>query len=306
MQAGLIGWTLNAVNQRHTGFTPPLDMRQTIRSIQALPPMPGTAMRIIEMASDPNADAAKLAKVIEFDPLLTAQIIRWASSSLYGYRGKLMTVQQAIVRVLGFDFVLNMALGLVLLSKLKCDTQGAVGTRMFWIHALASTRLMPRLAKQMPDQDCFEPQTVFLTAMLHNIGFPLFGHQFPVEFKHLCTLINANPKLLIFNIETFAFGVNHCQIGSWLMGAWSMPRVLADIVYHHHNPCYRGNHYRLNLLTYLNDHLLGCIGIGDAVHQPCDEFVFDELGLDRQKCQAILENLQQEIDDIMSMADSLV
>ena len=219
MQAGLIGWTLNAVNQQLNGFTPPLDMRETISSIKALPPLPGTAMRIVEIASNPNADADQLAKIIEQDPLLTAQIIRWASSSFYGYRGQLTTVQQAIVRVLGFNFVLDMALGLSMLAKLKCQKHGAVGTRQFWIHALASTRLMPKLAKMMSSPDALDSQALFLVALLHNIGFPLFGHQFPDEFHHLNTLIDANPNLAIFNLETFAFGVNHCQIGAWLMNA---------------------------------------------------------------------------------------
>jgi len=306
MQAGLIGWTLNAVNQQLSGFTPPLDMRDSISSIKALPPLPGTAMRIIEMASDLHTDAADLARVIEQDPLLTAQIIRWASSSFYGYRGQLTTVQQAIVRVLGFNFVLDMALGLSMLAKLKCQKQGVVGTRMFWIHALASTRLMTKLAKQMPDQNLVEPQTVFLVALLHNIGLPLFGHQFPDEFRHLNTLIDANPNLAIFNLETFAFGVNHCQMGVWLMNAWSMPRVLTDIVYHHHNPCYRGDHYQLNLLTFLNDHLLGLVGIGDARHQTCPDSVFELLGLERAQCQNLLDSMRDEIDAIAGVAESLI
>lgn len=305
MQAGLIGWTLNAVNQQLNGFTPPLDMRESVSSIKALPPLPGTAMRIVEMASDPHVDASELAKLIEQDPLLTAQIIRWASSSFYGYRGQLTTVHQAIVRVLGFNFVLDMALGLSMLSKLKCQKQGVVGTRSFWIHALASTRLMTKLFKMIPPDGVIDEQALFLVALLHNIGFPLFGHQFPGEFQHLNNLIDTNPSLAIFNLETFAFGVNHCQVGAWLMNAWLMPRLLTDIVYHHHNPCYRGEHFKLNLLTFLNDYLLGLIGIGDAMHQECPESVFELLGLERSQCQSLLETMQDEIDAIVAIAESL-
>lgn len=306
MQAGLIGWTLNAVNQRINGFTPPLDMRETISSIKALPPLPGTAMRIIEIASNANADALELARVIEQDPLLTLQVIRWASSSFYGYRGQLTTVQQAIVRVLGFNFVLDMALGLSMLATLRCQKNGVVGTRGFWIHALSSTRLMPKLVKQMSCPDDIDTQAVFLVALLHNIGLPLFGHQFPDEFHHLNTLIDANPNLAIFNLETFAFGVNHCQMGAWLMNSWLMPRQITDIVYHHHNPCYRGENYRLNLLTFLNDHLLGLIGIGDARHQECSDTVFEILSLERKQCQALIETMRDEIDAIVVIAESLV
>lgn len=305
MQSTLINWTLNAIHPQINGFTPPLDMRETITNIRALPPLPGSAMRIINLISDPRADANKLAEIIEMDPLLAAQVIRWSSSSLYGYRGKITTVRDAIVRVLGFNFVLDMALGLAVLAPLKAPKQGVIGTRMFWIHALASARLMNKLAVKLPSQQGLNDQEVFLAGLMHNIGFPLLGHQFPDEFQHLNNLINANPNLSIYNLETFAFGVNHAQIGAWLMSAWSMPRVIIDIVYHHHNPYYRGENHVLNLLTYLNDHLLGQIGIGDAANQHCSNDVWAQLQLDSTVGHEVLNGLQEEIEAITEMAETL-
>lgn len=306
MQSTLFNWTLNTINQQFNGFTPPLDMRESVSHIKVLPPLPGNALRIIELASDPLADAEKLAAIVELDPMLTMQIIRWASSPFYGNRGKINTVHDAIVRVLGFNFVLDLALGLSVLAPLKCPKEGVIGTRMFWTHALASTRLMKKLSDQLPSKEGVLPQEVFLAGLLHNIGFPLFGHQFPDQFKHLTSLIEINTNLATFNLESFALGVNHAEIGNWLMNAWSMPRVISTIVYHHHNPCYRGDHYRLNLLTYLNDCLLGQIGVGDGVNQECGEAVFLALELEQDDCQAALKQIQDEIENIQAMADALL
>lgn len=306
MQTTLFNWTLSTISQQANGFTPPLDMREAISHIKALPPLPGNALRIVELAADPMADAEKLSAIVELDPLLTMQIVRWASSPFYGNRGKIGTVHDAIVRVLGFNFVLDLALGLSVLAPLKCPKDGVMGTRMFWTHALASTRLMKRLAEQLPSQEGIEQQELFLAGLLHNIGFPLFGHQFPDEFKHLTVLINTNPSLAIFNLENFALGVNHAEIGTWLMNAWSMPKVITNIVYHHHNPCYRGEDYRLNLVTYLNDCLLGQIGIGDGVNQECLDAVYSALELNPGQCQAALAAVEEEIEHIKAMADSLL
>jgi len=280
-------------------------MRETISNIRALPPLPGTAARIIELISDPKADVDDLAEVIEVDPILAAQIIRWASSALYGYRGKITSVRDAIVRVLGFNFVLDMALGLAVMAPLRAPKEGVIGTRMFWIHALASTRLMPKLAKKVPAEIELKSDEIFLAALLHNIGFPLFGHQFSAEFGHLNKLINANPNLSIYNLETFAFGVNHAQMGAWLMSSWQMPQLITDIVYHHHNPFYRGENYHLNILTYINDYLLGQIGIGDAANQTCSDEIWTMLKLDPAIGFEILDNLQDEIKSITEMAESL-
>jgi HD-like signal output (HDOD) protein len=282
-----------------------MDMREAISKIKALPPLPGSATRILNLLADPRADIEKLVEIIELDPLLTAQIIRWASSALYGYRGKITSVHDAITRVLGFNFVLDLALGLAVLAPLKAPSAGVIGTRMFWIHALASTRLMKQIDAKLPEELRLPRQEVFLAGLMHNIGFPLFGHEFPDEFAYLSKLIDANPLLNIFNLETFSFGVNHAEIGAWLMNAWSMPNAITDVVYHHHNPYYRGKNHRLNLLTHLNDCMLGQIGIGDGVNQTCPDEVWSQLGLVQTHCQEILDNQHQELEKIVATAELL-
>jgi HD-like signal output (HDOD) protein len=305
MQPSLINWTLNVIDSQACGFTPPEDMRQKISQIKSLPPLPDIAHRILMLGSDPLADAGKLGELIEQDPLLTAQVIRWASSSFYGYRGKITSVQDAITRVLGFDFVFNLALGLAALTPLKTPRDGPIGTKMFWTHSMASTHLMKALSEKIPAPNRPEAQQIFLAALLHNIGFPLLGDQFPEEFSYLNTLIMANPTLTVFNLENFAFGVDHTMLGAWLMNTWSMPKPLIDIAYHHHNPCYRGDNYQLNLLTFLSDCLLGQISIGDAKHQSCQDEVFTQLQLSVATCNEILDKLSDTVESIAATSEIL-
>ena len=306
MQPSLINWTLNVIDPQASTFTPPEDMRQKISQINALPPLPGIALRILKLGSDPLADSRKLGELIEQDPQLTAQVIRWASSAFYGYKGKITSVQDAISRVLGFDFVFNLALGLASLASLKAPRDGQIGTKMFWTHALASTHLMKALNEKIPSANRLESQQVFLAALLHNIGFPLLGDQFPKEFSYLNTLIMANPTLTVFNLENFALGIDHTMLGAWLMNTWSMPKPLTDIVYHHHNPNYLGENCQLNLLTFLSDCLLGQIGIGDARHQSCPDEVFTRLQLPVAGCNEILDKLSDAVESIIATAEILV
>jgi len=305
MQPSLINWTLNTVNPQLDSFTPPKDMREAISRVQTLPPLPGIALRIMQLAADPLADAAKLAAIIELDPLLTAQVIRWASSPLYGYKGKITSVQESISRVLGFDFVFNLALGLAALAPLKAPKDGPIGTRLFWIQALASTRLMQLLNDKIPVDNRLATAQIFLSGLLHNIGFPLLGDQFPEEFSYLNKLIQANPTLTVFNLEKFAFGVDHTMLGAWLMSAWCMPKPIIDVVYHHHNPYYRGENHQLNQLTYLNDHLLGKLGIGDAQLQPCPDDIFRQLNLSDEATNESLDKLNDILENIFTTAEMI-
>jgi putative nucleotidyltransferase with HDIG domain len=305
MDPTLIDWTLKAINLKADSFTPPSDMREKISQIKALPPLPTIAHRILKLGADPLADARKLGELIEQDPVLTAQVIRWASSAFYGYKGKIPSVEDAITRVLGFDFVFNLALGLASLATLKTPKDGRIGTKMFWIHSLASTHLMKALSERVPVPIRPDSQQIFLSALLHNIGYPLMGDQFPEEFIYLNTLITANPTLTIFNLENFAFGVDHTMLGAWLMNTWLMPKPIIDIVYHHHNPCYRGDNYQLNLLTFLSDCLLAKIGIGDGRHQFCPDEVFTQLQLSDTACSEILDKHTDAIESITATAGML-
>lgn len=305
MESSLQSWTVNTVDQGLDDFSHPVDLRDRIDRIKALPPLPGTAQQIVQLASDPLADARKLAAVIELDPLLSSQVIRWASSALYGYRGNVASVQDAISRVLGYDFVMNLALSLSALTPLKAPKKGKTGTRMFWLQAIAGSRLALSLSEAMPAQTRPDRNAIFLAALLHNIGFPLLGHEFPDEFADLTRIIDANPTLAVYNIERFAFGVDHTLLGTWLMRTWSMPKPLIDVVYHHHNPYYRGDNYRLNLLVYLSDCLLGSLGIGDGQNQSDFDDVFTMLNLDSSIAMKKLAELNTTLDDIAAMADRL-
>ena len=178
MEIDLLKWTQSTINEGDGILLPPADMRQSINQVKVLPPFPTTASRILKLASDPTADNRKLADIIELDPLLATQVIRWASSAIYGYHGQISSVQDAISKVLGFNFVLNLTLGLAILAPLKSPTEGPIGIQ----ELLLSTRLMSALALKTPPENRPQSQDIFLAGLIHNIGFLLLGDQFKDEY----------------------------------------------------------------------------------------------------------------------------
>lgn len=306
MELDLLKWTQSTINQTSAEFLPPADIQQSISQLKELPPFPAIANRILQLADDPLADTKKLATIIELDPLLSIQVIRWASSSLYGYRGQIKSVQDAITHVLGFDYVLNLTLGLATLAPLKAPVEGVIGTQSLWLQALASTQLIPLLAQKMPPETQPPSEHLFLAGLVHNIGFLLLGDQFPEEYNYLDKLINSNPSLSINAIENFAFGSDHTQLGAWLMQTWSMPKPVLDVVYHHHNPNYRGENYHLNLLVFLNDYLLGTLEIGDATNQSCPDSVFEQLRITEEASKEVIDNFEEKIENIKAMVNALL
>jgi hypothetical protein len=115
------------------------------------PPLPEIAHRIIRISADPYASVSDLARVVEIDPSLSAQVVSWASSPYYAAPGKVRSIQDAIVRVLGFDLVMNLALGLALGKTMRMsEGRTSTATARYWLQAVHCAAMVEGLAKAMP------------------------------------------------------------------------------------------------------------------------------------------------------------
>ncbi len=236
-----------------------------IEQVYQLPPMPELGRRILELQSDPNADVRKLAKVVQLDPSLAAQVIRYASSSYYGYGGRVTTIHDAIARVLGFDMVMNLSLGLAAGRSLQVPDKGPLGLSRFWEHAVCSAVLVQKLGAIMPEGMRPPPGLCYLSGLLHDFGILLLGHLFPPEFQLLNKLAQASPGRSVAELEQCLLGMGqardvlamgHARIGAWLMETWRMPDATRVTLLEHHNPDYHGDHDLLVHLVQVSDFLL--------------------------------------------------
>ncbi|RMG31490.1 MAG: HDOD domain-containing protein [Gammaproteobacteria bacterium] len=293
---------------------PAADLRRRIEQVYELPPMPEMARRIIALRDDPDATVADLAAIVELDPSLAAQVVRHATSPYYGYRGKIRSIQDAITRVLGFDLVLNMALGLAAVKAFRNPVEGPLGLHAFWRHAVYSACLAQALAREVPEARRPEPGLAYLAGLLHNFGFLLLGHLFPPEFKLLNRLVAANPDKPVSALEKCVLGMGqaqdvlemgHAALGAWLMQHWGMPEEIVVSLREHHDPDYAGPHAVYAQLVLLTDRLLKRMGIGEACATTLPETSLEVTGLDEATCEAVLEHLREEAADLDAMVRQL-
>ncbi len=69
---------------------------EVLKRIKQLPPLPETAMQIEAVYQDPNSNFQDMVKIIEQDPLLTADILKAANSPLYGFSREINSISQAV------------------------------------------------------------------------------------------------------------------------------------------------------------------------------------------------------------------
>jgi len=289
-----------------SGIMPIADMRRRIERINELPAMPSLAQRIIQLNANPYAHAEDLAKLVERDPSLSAQIVRYAQSPFYGYPGKIASVRQAISRVLGYDMVMNMALGIAAARPFKLPLDGPLGLAEFWRHATYSATLIQSLCKIVPRDKRPRPGTAYLTGLLHNFGFLLLGHLFPKEFNLLSKALCKEPEIPVVEQEQRLLGISHMEMGSWLMEAWNMPEEILVTQREHHNTAYDGPHASYVHLLLISDALLKSHEIGEASSNELPQRSLLALGLSEEDAMGVLESTIENRKSIDTMARQLV
>lgn len=266
----------------------PEDLRRRVKRVGKLPAMPGIATQIIRLRSNPFASASELAAIIEQDPSLSAQLLRYASSPFYAYQGKVERVEQAIVRVLGMDFVMEFAFGLALGRPFRNPKEGPLGLDAFWNHAVYSASLAQKLCSAIEYSRRPHAGLAYLAGLLHNFGFLLLGHMFRPQFDRLNKALAGQPERSTLELEREVLGVAHTELGVWLMEAWEMPREIIETVREHHNPDYRSDYSDYANLVCLADQLLRRLGIGDADSMEISPSLLEVLGLNEMQAEAAL------------------
>ncbi|WP_164503692.1 aminoacyl-tRNA deacylase and HDOD domain-containing protein [Pleionea sediminis] len=286
-------------------FTP-IRIKQRVDETFDLPAMPEIAQEIMKLRVDPSADAKKLGDIVKKDPSLAAQIISWASSPYYGYKGTIDSVETAISRVLGFDLVMNLALGISIGKSFNVPEDGPLGVHSFWQQAVYSASLVEKLCLLIPPKRRPERGLSYLSGLLHNFGHLLLGHLFPPQFNLINRYIEANPNIPLDDIEHFVMGMSHQEIGAWLMQNWHMPDELIVAVRWHHKEEFWSKHAVYSNLVLLAGRLLKRIDLGDATGDLLPQATLENLQLDEEMVNESFKQLLDERDTLDLMSKQLV
>ncbi|MEX6500797.1 aminoacyl-tRNA deacylase and HDOD domain-containing protein [Pseudomonas zhanjiangensis] len=260
-------------------------IQQRLEETIEIPPLQETAQRIIKLRVDPDATVDDITGVVETDPALAAQVVSWAASPYYAAPGKIRSVEDAIVRVLGFDLVINLALGLALGKTLSLPKDQPQQATPYWQQAIYSAAVIEGLTRAMPRAQRPEAGLTYLAGLLHNFGYLVLAHVFPPHFSLICRHLEVNPHVSHSYVEQHLLGISREQIGAWLMRYWDMPEELTSALRFQHDPSYAGPHAVYPNLVNLAVGLLRNQGIGAGPQREIPQHLFDDLGLSRDKAE---------------------
>ena len=256
-----------------------------------IPPLANTAQKIIKLRVDPNASIDDITGVVETDPALAAQVISWAASPYYASPGKIRSVEDAIVRVLGFDLVINLALGLALGKTLSLPKDQPQQATPYWQQSIYTAAIIEGLTRAMPRAERPEAGLAYLSGLLHNFGYLLLAHVFPPHFSLICRHLEVNPHLCHTYVEQHLLGISREQIGAWLMKLWDMPEELSTALRFQHDPAYEGENAAYPNLVCLATRLLRTRGIGSGPQEAIPDELLERLGITRDKAEDVVNKV---------------
>ena len=224
--------------------------------LQRLPAQPISAMRVMRMVDDPHTSVADLARLVETDPALSAQVMRLANSPYYGLQNSVSSAGRAVV-LLGFTTVRALAVSAAC-GLLTTDRR--VFPPGFWPHALGAAVGSAAIARRVG----VATSEAFSAGLLHDIGAALLYRRDPDVYLDLVAVAGFDPDALVA-MEHREFGADHAEVGGEVLKAWRFPAPFVRAVAGHHRPP-----------DELGDSLARVVVAGEALARVYDETVQHE------------------------------
>lgn len=212
--------------------TPEERREEILESIEDVPSIPLSAARVIELVNDPYMNVAELARTIELDPGLTANVLRLANSAYFGCSRMISSVAQAIVR-LGtnniFELVMATSIAPMARRPLKGYDTPAGG---LWEHLISVAIAVDQLAKILKLR---VPDHASSAGLLHDIGKIVLGTFIEVDAVPIMQMA-FHEHVAFDEAERRILGIDHAEVGALLLDRWNIPEPIVEAVRWHHEP----------------------------------------------------------------------
>ncbi|NQU25271.1 MAG: HDOD domain-containing protein [Candidatus Nealsonbacteria bacterium] len=275
------------------------NLDQVVRRIQSISSLPHVALKVMEVANDPDAGAADLKEAMESDAALSARVLQCVNSSAYAVRQRVTNLQHAIA-YLGLKQVRNLAVTAAVSELFKQkEAMGTYSREALWRH-LVSVGLCSRLIALRLSFQNFED--IFLAGLLHDVGIILEDQHVHGPFAAAMGSLQEGKPLI--ETEREHLGFDHTVLGKTIAEKWGFPQsVIAAIRYHHASTSYRGDQIdavrcveMANLIATLKD--ISSVGKKLVTFS---RPALEGLSLGRDDVQVLSEGLDQEISNHASL-----
>jgi len=206
-----------------------------LEKVKAFPPLDDTVTKVMAVCNDINGSIGDLAKVVQNDPMTTANILKAANSPLYGFSREIKGITQA-VSIFGMDTVKGFAFSSFLQKKpdLNLAPYG-IDARDFASISEQQNAFVAKWFKGKKDM----LDVLSLTSFLMEVGKIVLAsvvieHDKTDEFKKHINEVTSIEE--IYTLENKVFGMTNEEVTAILLEEWNFDCEMFNTIRHLHHP----------------------------------------------------------------------
>lgn len=260
--------------------------------IKGLPALPTTLQEVNRIMESPDASTEQIAKVISYDQALAAKVLRMVNSPIYGFPGRISSLQHALM-LLGFNVIRGLIISTSVFDAMNSGMAG------LWDHSLGCSLACSELARVTERKN---PEEYAVAGLLHDIGKAVFSLQIPEAKAEVDTLV-ATEDISFYEAEIRVLGFGHDRINRWLGEHWNLPLVIQEGMVHHHSPLQAEFHPDVAAIVQLGDfftRVYDCGFGGDKGVNELDPRGMKILGLNQKKIEELLDSVGEQIFNVLA------
>jgi len=278
----------------------PLEKRKSVKKklkkLEGLPTLPPIVQRLNLMIEDEKTSIHQIANLIEKDQVITSKILRLANSAFYGFPKKVSTVQNALI-LLGINVVKVLIITSSIFEIIYKEDVG------LWEHSIGVAACSKILAEKVGLK---EPQEVATAGLLHDLGIIIQKVSFKEEYEKILELTKNGKDPL--QAEKEILGIDHAEMGSFIMKTWNLPDRLVEAVDAHHEFEKAKEFKKEAAIVHLSDILIHVRGYGSSLYRkvpPLQEKALKTLKLNLFEIKDIFFKLEPRLYELKFFTEEL-
>ena len=207
-----------------------ISLQTLMREIENLKPIPAVTNKLLDVIDNPDSSMEDIAQIIQYDPVITASVLKTCNSAYFGLKNPAESIKDAI-NILGTDQVIELVL---LKSGAKALSGRQKGYGLENGDLLRYSVYSAVIAKQLASSFSLKNKnTIFTSALIKDIGKIILESHVSDSKKKIKNLVE-NKGLSFMEAEKKILGIDHAELGALIAKMWKFSPRMVKIIRNHH------------------------------------------------------------------------
>lgn len=210
-----------------------MNLQTIIDEVVSIPPAPQILPKLQSMLNDPDADLDDIVQLLKVDVSITAEILKLANSSYFGFANPISSLDQAISLIGCREIYRIVALAAADTAMRKALPFYKAHEGEFLAHSVATALIMTAMAEVGGIK---EQESHYTIGLLHGIGKIVINQYFEARGLTVYEIERPgeNGQKISLEDERALFGFDHTDAGAALLTKWKFsPEIISPIQFQH-------------------------------------------------------------------------